>query len=454
MKNLLRKYIPKPLINLYHYWLAKVSSAVYGNPSGKLIVIGVTGTNGKSTTVNLIGRLLDGPDSKTGFATTANFKIADREWINETKMTMLGRFQLQKLLSDMVAAGCRYAIIETSSQGIEQYRHLGINYDYVVFTNLTPEHIEAHGGFENYKNAKAKLFSHLTTQPRKLFRGREIEKKIIVNLDDPYAHYYLQNKADRKIGYTLEDKASNEVEIIYTMKNLAISERGMSFNFEGVELNASLLGKFNAYNLAAALSVAMEEKVDLEHLKKTVLSLSGVPGRMEFVNEGQNFSVLVDYAPEPESVKNLYEAIELFPHNRLIHVLGSCGGGRDLARRPVLGEMAAHKADIVIVTNEDPYDDAPEQIIADVAQGARDGGKEEGKDLFSIQDRAEAIRRAISMAQSGDMVLITGKGCEQFIMSKNGEKIPHDDRVVAREALRQGAENREQGTGTREQGLV
>jgi len=435
MINFLRKHTPKKLLKMYHYTLAKLSSAVYGNPSGKLIVIGVTGTNGKSTTVNLLGRLLDSPNSKTGFATTANFKLGDKEWINETKMTMLGRFQLQKFLSQMVKEGCHYAIIETSSQGIEQYRHLGINYDYVIFTNLTPEHIEAHGGFENYKKAKGKLFSHLTSQPRKLFRGREIEKKIIVNLDDPYAHYYLQFPADRKIGYTLEDKASNEVEIIYTMKNLGISERGMSFNFEGVELNAALLGKFNAYNLAAALSVAIEEKVDLERLKKLVNGLSGVPGRMEFINEGQNFSVLVDYAPEPESVKNLYEAIELFPHNRLIHVLGSCGGGRDVARRPILGQLAASKAELVVVTNEDPYDDSPEQIINEVAQGARDGGKEEGKNLFIIQDRAEAIRRAISMAQPGDLVLITGKGCEQFIMSKNGTKIAHDDREVAREAL-------------------
>ncbi|MFA6072057.1 MAG: Mur ligase family protein, partial [Janthinobacterium sp.] len=155
----LKQLVPQPVKQLFHRVIIHLATAWYGHPSDKMIVIGVTGTKGKSTTSNLIGHLLDSPTTPTGFTTTANFKIAQKEWINDTKMTMLGRFQLQRLLSQMVQAGCKYAVVETSSQGIEQYRHIGVNYDYLVFTNLSPEHIEAHNGFENYKKAKGKLFA-------------------------------------------------------------------------------------------------------------------------------------------------------------------------------------------------------------------------------------------------------------------------------------------------------
>src|SRR3989339_1821766 len=176
IKNLLKKILPKTSLQAYHYILAKLAALFFQHPSEQLIVIGVTGTNGKSSTVQLIGQLLEQMGERVGWTTTASFKVAEKEWINDRKMTMLGRFQTQRLLRRMVRAGCRYAIVETSSQGIEQYRHIGIHYDVAVFTNLTPEHIEAHGGFENYKQAKLKLFQTVARASKKYQQGELVKK--------------------------------------------------------------------------------------------------------------------------------------------------------------------------------------------------------------------------------------------------------------------------------------
>ena len=204
MLNRIKKLIPAPLLSAYHRSLALAADYYYGRPSERLIVIGVTGTNGKTTTVSLIAGILEAAGYKTGAASTAIFKVAEKEWLNDKKMTMLGRFRLQKLLRQMADAGCRYAVVETSSQGIEQSRHLGIHYDACVFTNLTPEHLEAHGGFANYKNAKLKLFRHLESLPPKMLAGKNIPKVIIANGDDQYAEEFLNFKADKKIVYQVQ----------------------------------------------------------------------------------------------------------------------------------------------------------------------------------------------------------------------------------------------------------
>ena len=187
IKSFIRRLLPEWVLSLYHRTLSQVAAIWYGHPSEKMIVIGVTGTNGKSTTVSFIGQILEHAGHRVGWTSTSTMKIKDKEWTNDRKMTMLGRFQSQKLLKQMVSAGCTHVIVETSSQGIVQHRHLGINYDVVVLTNLAPEHIEAHGGFENYKNAKLELFRHLTRRPRKQFGDVEIPKIMVVNGDDPYA---------------------------------------------------------------------------------------------------------------------------------------------------------------------------------------------------------------------------------------------------------------------------
>lgn len=467
IKKITKKFLPKGVLRSYHKALALLAAFVYGNPSDKLIVIGVTGTNGKSTTVALIAKTLEAGGFKVGATSTVSFKVADREWLNDKKMTMLGRFQLQKLLKQMVDAGCSYAVIETSSQGIEQYRHLGINYDYAVFTNLTPEHIEAHGGFENYKCAKGKMFEHLTRKVRKRLeegqrakgkgqkqgqelkfknqKTEEIEKTIIANVDDEHADYFLSFNADKKVRYAVKNESADLV-----AKNIEVTMSGASFEVApparageagGVKINMRMMGAFNVYNALAAAAVGLEEGLTLEQIKQGLESVAGVPGRMEVIDEGQPFTVIVDYAPEPASMGALYETVQEINKSinqkikNTIHVLGSCGGGRDKARRPVLGRLAGKNADFVIVTNEDPYDDDPMEIINEVAAGAIEAGKELDKNLFKILDRREAIAKAIGLAEAGDLVLITGKGSERAMAVAGGKLVPWDDREIAREQL-------------------
>ncbi|OGL64616.1 hypothetical protein A3H11_02820 [Candidatus Uhrbacteria bacterium RIFCSPLOWO2_12_FULL_47_10] len=464
MKQVLRKFVPKTVLGWYHLALAKIAAAWYWRPSEKMVVIGVTGTNGKSTTVNLIARILEEACSAkaellpnqssalrhcVGLTSTVNFKVGEKEWLNPTKMTMLGRFALQKLLRDMVDAGCKYAVVETSSEGIKQYRHRGINYDVAVFTNLTPEHIESHGGFENYKKAKGELFRHLTRMPRKpaqifvsqKFQSGKIPKISVVNGDDQYAEYFLQFPADGKWIYGLGKIATASG---LAMTNLVghdvhMDATGSRFVVDGVELKLKLLGEFDVYNALAAIAVARALGVDLQICKTALEKVEGVPGRLERIDEGQNFTVIVDYAPEPASLQALYRVVKMLPHNRVIHVLGSTGGGRDRSRRGVLGKIAAKHADTVIVTNEDPYDDDPMEIIEEVARGARECKMKNVKckmiELLRILDRKEAIAKALSLAQQNDLVLITGKGAEQAMCVAGGKKIPWDDREVVKTLL-------------------
>jgi len=417
IKKVIKKILPKKALLFYHWFLSKVAVFYYANPSQQLIVVGVTGTNGKTTTVNFIAQFLEGFDQKVGLASTVNFKVAEKEWLNNKKMTMLGRFQTQKLLKQMVQAGCQYAVIETSSQGIEQFRHQGINYDLVVFTNLTPEHIEAHGSFENYRAAKEKLFQHLSQSRKKIIGGKKIRKIIIANSDDEETERLRKYQIDKFITYGFNQPAD------YYGANLSRAEATslISFKINQHSVKANLIGKFSAYNLLASLTTIKALGFPLN--QATQIKIKSVPGRQELIDQGQNFKIMIDYAPEPVSLSQLYKALKLVPKNKIIHVLGSCGGGRDQARQPNLGQLSGQQADFVIVTNEDPYDDDPWQIIENVAQGVQAAGKIKGKDLFTILDRKEAIKKALELASKDDLVLITGKGAEQFICVANDQVV-------------------------------
>ncbi|MEW6407683.1 MAG: UDP-N-acetylmuramoyl-L-alanyl-D-glutamate--2,6-diaminopimelate ligase [Patescibacteria group bacterium] len=456
MKTLIRKLIPKNIINLYHRFLATLAAIFYNFPSRKLYVIGVTGTTGKTTVCNLIGKVLEEAGFKVGIATTANFKIANKEWINDTKQTMQGRFRLQKLLKKMVKEGCRYAVIETSSEGIAQNRHLFIDYSCAVFTNLTPEHIESHGSFEKYKEAKAKLFKSLVNPKSQIPNPKQIQnskfkipnkKVIIANLDDLYAEYFLGFEADEKWGYganfqfpisnfQLNSKFQN-LKIIKT-KNIQISPKGTKFFINNQEFSLKLLGEFNVYNALAAICAGRSQNVPMEKIKIALEKFRSMPGRMEKVEGGQDFLVFVDYAHEPAGLESVYQTLKEIkkPQAKIISVLGSCGGGRDRAKRPTLGKLAAKYADYVIITNEDPYDEDSMSIIEQVAFGvAKEKNREENKNFWRILDREEAIKKAILMAKKDDIVILTGKGSEQCIMGKSGKKIPWDERKVARKIL-------------------
>lgn len=434
MLNQLKKIIPRSLLNLYHYFLAIAANFFYGSPSDKLIVIGVTGTSGKSSVVYLISKILEKAGFRVGVASTFLFKIDKKEWLNDKKMTMVGRLALQKMIKQMVKANCQYAIIETTSQGIEQFRHLGLNYDILVFTNLWPEHIEAHGSFANYKNAKLKLFKKLKDQPIKLIAGQKIKKTIIVNLDDESANDFLNNWAQDKFGFTLTNNSTNQGRVIRA-ENPKTTSAGAELKVSNQPFSLKLFGQHNISNVLAAITVGLTQGLSLSAMAEGLANLSGIPGRIEFIDQGQKFGVVVDYAYEPKAVLALYETVKLISRQKIIHLLGSCGGGRDIWRRPVLGEIAGQRADYVIVTNEDPYDEDPKQIIDQVAEGAIKAGKIIDKNLFKVLARREGIRKALSLASPGDLVLVTGKGCEPVMAVANGKLIPWDDRQVVREEL-------------------
>jgi UDP-N-acetylmuramoyl-L-alanyl-D-glutamate--2,6-diaminopimelate ligase len=447
MLHRLKALVPEPLLAIYHRVLARVSAIVYRHPSKELIVIGVTGTNGKTTTSFYLARALEASGFGAGCTTTALMKIGPKEWINATKMTMPGRFFLQKMMRQMVDAGCRYAVIETSSQGLMQGRHHSIAYDVGVFTNLTPEHIEAHGGFENYKKAKRVMFEHIGRRAPKMIDGHAILKGAVLNADSDHGEFYGDvSGLDAREWYGIDNhRGLYADEVMLDGNGSRFILRDKKDPGLGIPVRLNQPGDYNISNALAALATCRMLGIDLEAAAKRLQDVSTVPGRFERVEEGQPWTVIVDYAPEPESFRQLYRALATIPRERVIHVLGSCGGGRDVARRPILGELAAANADIVFVTNEDPYDDHPREIIEQVAAGARKAGKIDGENLFLVDDRREALFKVMAMARPNDLVVLTGKGCEPWICIADGKKIPWDEAGTAREAIRERV-NREQRT--------
>ena len=358
----------------------------YGFPSRKLKVIGVTGTNGKTTTTEMIAKVLEEAGYKVALINSIRFKVGEVAKANMFKMTMPGRFFIQRFLRKAVSSGCQFAVLEVTSEGVKQHRHRFINFNTAVFTNLTPEHIESHGSFEKYRAAKGELF-------------KACKNIHIVNQDDPSADYFLRFPSLKKFLYGEKDK------------NLLLQ-------------SVKLLGEFNVYNALAAVKVGLSQGIDWETCKRAIEKIAVIPGRMEQVIS-EPFKVIVDYAFTPNALGKVYQTVKTL-NPRMVCVLGSAGGGRDKWKRPVLGELAAKYCDKVIVTNEDPYDENPMGIIEQVAEGAK--GRVE-----KILDRREAIKRALEQAQPGDVVVITGKGSESWICVENGRKIPWDDRQVARE---------------------
>lgn len=441
--------MPKQVFLLYHWFLAIVGALVFWFPSERLFVIGITGTTGKSTTALMLARILEEAGYMVGMASTIFFKIGKEEKLNDKKMTMLGRFALQRLLRKMLTKKCHIAIVETTSEGIVQYRHAGINYDTVLFTNLFPEHLESHGSFENYKKAKGKLFYHLAEGRRKklsMFGKKKIPKTIIVNFDNEHAKYFLSFKADRAYGFRIKGKkeydftfgkCKNIVADKIKMHSVSLKDSYLEFSIGNIDFRVPILGKHNVYNALAAITTALSVGVDLEVARAALEKFNQIPGRLERLDEGQDFDVIVDYAFEPKAFEALYQTIFAMQEKpkRIIHVAGQTGGGRDVARREPTGEFIAKHADIFIVTDEDPYDEDPMDIINAVVRGAKKGGMNENENLFIMLDRREAIKKAINLAQKDDLVLITGKGSEQAMVVR-GKLVPWDDRKVVREELK------------------
>ncbi len=424
MLGLVRKLIPGFLLSWYHFGLAFLGAFVYRFPSRGTVVIGVTGTNGKSTTVDMISRIFREAGLKTASLSSIRFQLLDKEWRNTMKMTMPGRFVIQRFLRQAKDAGCTHFVLEVTSEGMLQNRHRFINFHTAVFTNLSPEHIERHGSFENYKRTKGKLF--------------QAAKKVhVINADDEHAPSFLQFPAQQKSFYSLElslPKLGLGVPKPSLGRNVRADEKGIRFEVDGIEFCLNLLGVFNVSNALAAIAVARSQSISLQVCSKALEKMEVVPGRMETVVRDP-FHVVVDYAFTPAALGKVYQTLKTTlrqnsgqANYRLICVLGAAGGGRDTWKRPVLGKIAATYCDRVIVTNEDPYEEDPEKIIREVQGGTQGKGE-------IILDRREAIRAALSEAQPGDIVVITGKGSEDSIAVQGGKKIPWDDREVVREEI-------------------
>ena len=431
-KSKVKKLVPESIISLYHLSLAALAGFYYGWPSKKMITIGITGTKGKTSAANFIWSVLMAGGHKTGLIGTANIRIGDIEMMNKYHMTMPGRFILQKFLKQMLNVGCKFAIVETTSEGIKQWRHFGIFYDVAVFTNLTPEHLQAHGNsFEKYKKAKGKMFKSLDRGPRKFIEGKEIKKIIIVNYDDLHKEYFLNFPADKKINFGTKEGADFQADKIRNTGD------GLEFFIGSMPYEINVLGKFNVYNALPAVAIGSLFDISKEKIREGLENLKNIPGRMERIDEGQEFLVFVDYAHEKEGMTAVLETageITAESIGKVLVLLGAEGGGRDKIKRPILGEIAAKNADFVVISNVDPYEDDPKEICDDIAVAAENFGKIRNKDLFVIEDRREGIRKALSLANKNDVILITGKGAEQSIII-GGKRYPWDDRVVVREEL-------------------
>lgn len=432
IKETIKRILPDTVISYYHMVLSLLSAVIFGDPSRKLIVIGVTGTKGKSSLGNMLWQLLTDAGYTVGLTGTVNYRIGAENILSADKMTMPGRTKLQSLMRRMVTNGCTVAIIETTSEGIKQWRHLGIKYDIGVFTNLSEEHIEAHGSFEAYKQAKLTLFRHIELQDPKMLGDAEVKKGSVINMDDPHGKEFLEEGTYEKVRVGSREEDDLRISDIEELIS------GTNFKLNGNDVTIPLLGAWNASNCALAFGVGTLFGLDIPAMAESARRFEQFPGRMEFINEGQPFYVIVDYAHEPKSLGLLYEFCQKLveENKRVITLISSTGGGRDVARRAKNGRVAGEMCDYVIVTNEDPYDDDPQEIIDDVAEGVKEAGKVEGQNFWRILVREEAIRKAFELAQPGDVVLLTAKGAEQTMVLANGKTIEWDDRKEARNLLK------------------
>ncbi|MFA4954797.1 MAG: UDP-N-acetylmuramoyl-L-alanyl-D-glutamate--2,6-diaminopimelate ligase [Patescibacteria group bacterium] len=431
LKKLLKKILPTGALSYYHLALAHVAAAFYGYPSEKLTIVGITGTKGKTTAANFIWACLQAAGHKTGLIGTANIRLGDEERLNEYHMTMPGPLVMQKLLAEMVKAGCTHAVFEVTSEGVNQWRHAGINFDFAVFTNLTPEHLPSHGGsFENYKAAKGKFFSVLAQGKQKVINGEKILKTILANADSEHADYFLSFTAERKLTFGLSRGE-------HLARNIFANQSGVTFELDGEFYKLNITGAFNVLNALPGILIAKELGAAADDIRRGLEDLETIPGRMERIDLGQPFTLFVDYAHEKESITAALKTardIVQSSQGKVIILLGAEGGGRDPAKRPIMGELAARLADYAVVSNVDPYEDDPTKIAEDIAQAAEKAGLRRGTNLFVILDRRAGIRKTLELAHPGDVVLVTGKGAEQSIVI-NGKSAPWDDRRVVKEEL-------------------
>ena len=407
---------------------ADLASTFYGQPAQQLCTIGVTGTDGKTTTSNLISTILDSAGKHNGLMTTANFKVSGQEMENATRQSTQEALEVQQFLRRLLDEGVTHAVLEATSHGLELQKVRGCAFDVGVVTNITHDHLDFHKTIENYRRAKARLFEMLDPARDK---GLGIAPRAILNQDDisyevlkPYCRVPI-------LSYGIDAPALVRA---VDLQLDADQTRFRAILPDGeVEIVTRLVGRFNVSNCLAAIAATYSLGIAPEAIARALATVQGVTGRMERIDEGQPFTVIVDYAHTPDSLEKVLRTLRPLTGGRLMAVFGSAGE-RDTQKRPIMGRITAQLADFFVITDEDPREEDRLTILKEIAAGARAVGKREGEDFLCIADRREAIAAAFARAGAGDTVLLAGKGHEQSIIMGT-TKIPWDDRRVAREIL-------------------
>lgn len=408
--------------------LADLACTFYAHPAQQLCTIGITGTDGKTTTSNLISTILDGADKRNGMLTTANFKINGQEWENNTRQSTQEALDIQQFLRRLLDEGATHAVIESTSHGLELQRVRGCAFDIGVATNITHEHLDFHHTIENYRRAKARLFEMLDPAHDK---GLGVSPHAILNQDDASYEIFKPYCRVPILSYGIDTPA------MIRAVDLQLGAEQTRFRAilpdSEIEIVTHLVGRFNVSNCLAAIAATYSLGIAPESIAQTLATVHGVTGRMERIDEGQPFTVIVDYAHTPDSLEKVLHILRPLTRGKLMAVFGSAGE-RDLQKRPIMGRIAGQYADFFVITDEDPREENRFTILQEIAAGARAIGKHEGQEFLCIADRREAIAATFALAGPGDTVLLAGKGHEQNMIVGTA-KLPWDDRRVARELL-------------------
>lgn len=407
LKKIVPESIVRPLRPAYHRVLVYLMAFSYDFPARKITVIGVTGTKGKSTVAEMLFAMFRAAGHKTALISTIRFAIEDDSEPNRFKMTMQGRGFAQAFMRKALDAGCTHLIIEMSSEGVLQYRHIFLELDGLIVTNIQREHIESHGSFANYVAAKHAIVDTLVSSHKR-------SRVLVANEDVPESCLFLSAKVSKAVGFSAHE-----------LKNISEDDKSIYFEYAGMPFSLPMPGFFNAMNALASIKLGEAFDIPLTVAADALKNMPVVRGRVERIEVGQDFLAIVDYAHTPDSLHALYDT---FKKHRKICVLGNTGGGRDAWKRPEMGRIADEECEKVILTNEDPYDEDPLEIVKAMERGMKHTPE-------IIMDRREAIRAALIAARPGDAVLISGKGTDPFIMGARGTKTPWSDATVAREEL-------------------
>lgn len=412
--------VPVIIVNDTKRAMARLADVFYGQPTHQLKLIGVTGTNGKTTTTHIIDKIFQQAGEKTGLIGTMYIKINEKKY--DVKNTTPESLTLQKTFKKMLDEKVTHAVMEVSSHALHMGRVHGCDFDIAVFTNLTQDHLDYHETMDEYRNAKGLLFSQLGNAYH-----LEKPKFAILNGDDPASKYYKHMTSAHILTYGID----HDCDVM--AKNIEMSATGTSFDLitpngtYPVKINH--VGKFSIYNVLAAISTAIVSGISMDTIIKTVESMEGVRGRFELVNGGQNFTVIVDYAHTPDSVENVLKTVKQFAKRKVFVVIG-CGGDRDRTKRPLMAKVAVQYADEPIFTSDNPRSEDPIAILKDMESGV------EGEYYHSISNREQAIYFAIANAKEGDVVVIAGKGHETYQQIGN-QIFEFDDKKVALNAIKE-----------------